>query len=122
MFSRILSALWCALFIPRGCRINPYDALIISRLGLKWSPGMNRSLYLTKEWTSFKKSNKPYMMSFVVSTLYLAFVQGPTRSWLWERALAPRPFWPHFRGKFVFSSDYVFVRIELCAAIVEFAP
>ena len=36
-----------ALFIPRGCLIHPHPALIIPRVGLNWSPGMNRSLYLT---------------------------------------------------------------------------
>ena len=35
-----------ALFIPRGCLIHPHPALIIPRVGLNWSPGMNRSLYL----------------------------------------------------------------------------
>ena len=38
-----------ALFIPRGCLIHPHPALIIPRVGLNWSPGMNRSLYLTQD-------------------------------------------------------------------------
>ena len=36
-----------AFFIPRGCLIHPHPALIIPRVGLNWSPGMNRSLYLS---------------------------------------------------------------------------
>ena len=50
----VCSVLGCALFIPggvlfipRGCLIHPHPALIIPRVGLNWSPGMNRSLYLT---------------------------------------------------------------------------
>ena len=49
----VCSVLGCALFIPggvlfipRGCLIHPHPALIIPRVGLNWSPGMNRSLYL----------------------------------------------------------------------------
>ena len=50
MLLRVFSVLGCALFIPggalfipRGCLIHPHSAL---RVGLNWSPGMNRSLYL----------------------------------------------------------------------------
>ena len=49
----VCSVLGCALFIPggvlfipRGCLIHPHPALIIPRVGLNWSLGMNRSLYL----------------------------------------------------------------------------
>ena len=35
-----------AFFIPRGCLIHPHPALIIPRVGLNWSLGMNRCLYL----------------------------------------------------------------------------
>ena len=40
------SFLGCALFIPRGCRIHRDLALMVPRVGLKWPPGMNWSLYL----------------------------------------------------------------------------
>ena len=69
-----------------------------------------------------EKSNKPYTMSFVLSTFDIALVQGPYGFWLREGALAPWPFWPYFRGKVVFSRDHVLVRIELRGAIVELAP
>ena len=46
IFFRVLTVLGFALFIPRGCRIHPHPALMIPRVGLNWSPGMNRSLYL----------------------------------------------------------------------------
>ena len=53
MLFGVFSVLGCALFIPggalfisRGCRIHLHPALIIPRLGLNWSPGMNRSPYL----------------------------------------------------------------------------
>ena len=36
-----------ALFILRGCLIHPHPALIIPRVWLNWSLGMNRSLYLS---------------------------------------------------------------------------
>ena len=42
-----------ALFIPRGCLIHPHPALIIPRVGLNWSPGMNRSLYLNASTWDF---------------------------------------------------------------------
>ena len=42
-----------ALFIPRGCLIHPHPALIIPRVGLNWSPGMNRSLYLNQFYRLF---------------------------------------------------------------------
>ena len=46
-----------ALFIPRGCLIHPHPALIIPRVGLNWSPGMNRSLYLTLHEGGARASN-----------------------------------------------------------------
>ena len=53
MLCRVFGVLGCALFIPgdalfipRGRCMHPYPALIIPRVGLNWSPGMNRSLYL----------------------------------------------------------------------------
>ena len=50
-----------ALFIPRGCLIHPHPALIIPRVGLNWSPGMNRSLYLT--------SRKPVVCAIMVNKI-----------------------------------------------------
>ena len=38
-----------AFFIPKGCLIHPHPALIIRKVGLNWSLGMNRSLYLNKD-------------------------------------------------------------------------
>ena len=38
-----------ALFIPTGCLIHSHPALIIPRVGLNWSPVMNRSLYLNEK-------------------------------------------------------------------------
>ena len=60
-------------------------------------------------------------MSFVLSTFYIAFVQGSYGSWLRERALAPQPFWLNFRAKVVFAKSHVLIRIELPGAIVELA-
>ena len=58
----------------------------------------------------------------MLSTFHIAFVQGSYVSLHRQRALAPRPFWPNFRGKVVFAKSHVLVRIELRGAIVELAP
>ena len=43
---------------------------------------------------------KPSPMSFVVSTLHIALVQGSTPHRLQVRASGDWPFWPNFRPKF----------------------
>ena len=58
----------------------------------------------------------------MLSSFYIVWVQGSYGPWLRERALAPQPFWPYLRGKFILSNDHVLVRIGLCGAIVELAP
>ena len=80
-----------------------------------------RKAILYKIVERLEKIKQATQMSSVLSTLHIVLVRGSFGPWLRERALAPRPFWPNFRGVDILSNDHVMVRIELRGAIVELA-
>ena len=54
----------------------------------------------TKWKARLQKSTKPSTMSFVVSTLHIALIQGSIFDRLRVRASGDWPFWPNFRPNF----------------------